>query len=349
MGEMRKSLVIWLFVAMLIISISFAKESVSAENASTQISFIYADPGYTDNSLWLISPDWPPYVIGEVGFPLLQKPSSIPIASRWNIAQWGIDPSNPLLPNKSGSRTSWQVRTRDAKVRVSLYGRQRMVDLWHSTEDSYYDQHQTCYDPNTFYPSAELDLFIQPNTPNDPALHYNLNLPQNFLHHNTTPPLSQIDQLHLRAQQRLVNVATSYRCGYDSAVTLLAVVFINTVAEPVQVLYYQLTTFDTRWPNQNIDGWFYNGEIFEGILNYGYDDSITNGYNLRPLVRRSVWRNFNLNIRDRVAHLIETSQNSIDKDLSHWKAYSMYAGSSIFGKGHIESKLKGINLLMIAK
>lgn len=333
--------VLLLFIGVLAI------ESLFAENTPAPISFIYADPGFTDNSLWLISPDWPPYVIGEVGFPLLPEPSSAPIESRWHIAQWGIDPNNPLLPFKYGNRLSWQVRTRDAKVHVSSYGRQRMVDLWHSTEDPYYNEKQNCYDPNTFYPSAEFDLLILPNMANDPDLPNDSDLPQNFLRYEATPSLSQINQLYLQAQQRLIDVGTSYRCGYDSAVALLAVVFINTVVDPAQKLYYHITTFDTRWPNQNVDGWFYNGEIFEGIANYGYDDSITHGYYLRPLVRRGAWCNMTLNIRNRVAHLVETSPNSIDKDLSHWKVYFMYAGSAIFGKGQIQSQLKGINLLLM--
>jgi hypothetical protein len=331
---MRKIWIIWVLIMMVIPSASFA----IFPHFPIRIYFTYADPGFTDNSFWLISPLWPSYVIGEVGFPS-------PTGSRWHIAQWGIDPNNPLPPITSGNRVFWQVRTRDAKVQVSRYGKQRMVTLWHSTEDPYYDQNQICHDPNTFYPSAEFDLLILPNMTNDPDLPNSPNLPQNFLGYDATPPLSQIKDLYLQVQQRLVDVGISYRCGYDSAVTLLAVVFINPVTEPAQKLYYHITTFDTRWPNQNTDGWFYNGDIFEGIANYGYDDSITNGYNLLPLVRHSGWRNFSLDIRDRVTYLIETSTNSIDKDLSHWKVYFMYAGSAIFGKGHIQSQLKGINLL----
>ncbi len=334
---MRKFLVLCALLTILISSNSFAFWP-----NPPLTSFVYNDPGYTDNSLWLISPDWPPYVIGEVGF--------FPPESRWHIAQWGIDPDYPLLPIKSGGRNSWKVSTRDARIRVSAHGKQRTIDLWHSTEDLYYDQHQICYDPDTFYPSAEFDLFIQPNIRYDPDLPGAFDLPQNFLYYKDTPSLAQINELYLQVQQRLVQTDTSYRCEYDSAVTLLAVVFINTVADPAQEFYYQLTTFDTRWPDQDTDGWFYNGEIFEGIASYGYDDSITNGYNLAPLVERGGWRNFFINIRDRVAYLIETSfSNPIDKDLSHWKVHSMYAGSAIFGKGQIRSQLKGINLLMTAK
>jgi len=347
---MSKSLVIWLFVVMLIVSMPFCTESVFAENTCGQTSFMYADPGYTDNSLWLISPDWPTYVIGQVGFPKLRRPhSSMRTPSRWHVAQWGIDPNNPLPPITSGCRLSWKVETRDAKVRVSLHGGRRMVNLWHSTEDLYYDQNQICYDPNTFYPSAEFDLLIHPNLPNDPDLPEDPYLPPNFLYYETTPPLSEMNALYLKIQQRLIDVGTSYRCGYDSAVALLAVVFLNTVTEPDQRLFYQIATFDTRWPNQNTDSWFYSGEIFDGIAYYGYDDSITNGYHLRPLVKRGPWRNLNLDIRNRVAYLIGAGPNSIDKDLSHWKVYGMYVGSSIFGKGHIQSQLKGINLLMVTK
>lgn len=332
---MKKLSILCAFLATLISSSSFP---VWPDPLPPLTSFICNDPGYTDNSLWLISPDWPSYVIGEVGF--------FPPESRWQIAQWGIDPANPLPPMKSGRRNSWKASARDARIRVSAHGKQRMIDLWHSTEDPYYDQHQICYDPNTFYPSAEFDLIILPNMKNDPDLPNDADLPQNFLDYKDTPSLSQINLLYLQAQQRLVQSSTSYRCGYDSAVTALAVVFINPITDPPQKFYYQLTTFDTRWPNQNTDGWFYNGEIFEGIANYGYDDSITNGYNLQPLVKHGSWGDFSLNIRDQVAHLINASSNSIDKDLDHWKVYFMYAGSAIFGKGQIRSQLKGINLLI---
>jgi len=179
--------------------------------------------------------------------------------------------------------------------------------------------------------------------PNDPTYS---NYPQGFADYNTTPPLSAITTLRLKALQEVLHAFQGKRCPapFNLAGTILAVVFVNYHTKPnsPQAFFYQFHTYDSR--PEDFTGWFFTGHSGEGFNNWGYSEYY-DYYGYTELVPGRPGKAYDINIASRVKGLITSAPGNLDKELSHWKVKGIYVGSMLNGEATIRSAVDSVDFL----
>jgi len=202
----------------------------------------------------------------------------------------------------------------------------------------------------------EHDFFVAANSKSvDP------NYPSAYERDGQTPPpnpsLDQLTALTINGSVALLaalSAASPGQCPLNQSAMIYALVFSNTVNH--QTLFYQLdfnwfcyagtdpdvnTWCETAIPQMN---YFMTGQ--GGI--WGIDDPISNYVNRTTkqqyaLLQGTSVMDVDIDFLPRIAQLIQTNQNGIDADLSHWQWGSFYFGQHTWGSAALVSSWTSAN------
>jgi hypothetical protein len=202
----------------------------------------------------------------------------------------------------------------------------------------------------------EYDLFVAANSRSmDP------DYPSAYASDGQSPPpnpsLDQLSAITINGSVELLAAmpaATPAQCPLNQSAMIYALVFSNTVDH--QTLFYQL---DFNWfcyagTNSALNAWcaaaipqlnyFMTGQ--DGI--WGIDDPISNQVNRTTnqpyaLLQSPSVMDVDINVLPRIAQLIQTNQNGLDTDLSHWRWGAFYYGQHTWGSAALVSSWTSAN------
>jgi hypothetical protein len=253
--------------------------------------------------------------------------SSSPVAN-WSVVQWGI-PAD--LPSFRGRLTENEF------ARVELLPQRGYVLEQNGRGlpcDKPFRSGRTLVN--------EFDLFMQPNTADNPAQPAAIRRPERSL--------ASFQKIYYSVKAGIIEVEL---IDSDCKTTQLAVDAAIVLHDKwkKQTLFYQLRLGSLRSENGRLfqtelpAAWFFTGENLQtGHANeFGYDDNVAT-FGKEPL-KPGTARNYRFDLLPRLAALIQVgAEFGADQDLAHWAVSGAYHGEIIWGHLRARTSWSGFSL-----
>jgi hypothetical protein len=147
-------------------------------------------------------------------------------------------------------------------------------------------------------------------------------------------------------------------CRNNQGNLMSAVVLRNDIANPHQILFYQLAlrtichpgpTYEECMTRRQRSGFWWAGERMPGgsQQRFGYRDTLASfGRNMVPAAGAE---DISVDLLPTIARLLQSRQHGLDPDLSHWRVMSAYFGQNIWGNVSLSSRWSGYTLNVVPR